>query len=404
MLISDLIRSATTGITTNKSRTFLTMLGIIIGVGAVVLMVSIGNSFQNYVLTQIESVATNTMDVFPVGMEKFAGKLDSLTIEDYEAIKKLSTVDSIAPVIVVPFPVEYGKEKKSPIIFGTRREIFPNLGLKIEKGRLLNLNDEESARSVAVLSAGTAEELFGNRDPLGKKVSIGGFSFTVVGVLKAQGSLLLSDLDKPVYIPFTAARGITGQKYLSYMSLKTVGDPELAKLDVKALLRQRHRIDNPEDDPDKDDFIARSSEQIATIVNSVTLGLTVFLSLIAGISLLVGGIGIMNIMMVSVTERTREIGLRKAIGAKRRDILLQFLLEAVTLTFLGGAIGIIGGGFTGWLLTQFAAKVLGNLTFVISIPSIIAALTMAITTGLVFGLYPARRASQLDPIEALRFE
>ncbi len=380
------------------------MLGIIIGVASVVLMVSMGRSFQGYVLDLISSFGTDTMDVFPVGLERSGGTLDSLTIEDYEAVKRLSTVKDVAPIILVTQPVKNGKEEVSPMVMGTTVQMIKNYGLTLEKGRLLSETDEDGARPVAVLSAQTAIDLFGNRDPVGQKIQIGSNSFTVIGTLEKQGSLLMQDLDAPVYIPYSTARSLTGRKYLSFMTMKTIGSPEVAKDDVTQLLRERHNIRNPENDPDKDDFIARSAEQISSIVGSVTLGLTIFLSLVAGISLLVGGIGIMNIMMVSVTERTKEIGLRKAIGAKRRDILLQFLLEAVALTFTGGFVGIVLGAFFGWFLSLLAAKLLGSFTFMLSANSILIALAMAIGTGLVFGIYPARRAAGLSPMEALRYE
>lgn len=404
MILSDLLQSAVTGITVDKKRTFLTMLGIIIGVASVVLMVSIGRSFQNYILTQIESFGTNTLDVIPTGFDRIGSSLDSLKYEDYEAIKRLSTVEKVVPIILVSKEVTYQREEKSPMILGAYKDIFANYGLTLDQGRLLDDNDEQGAKSVAVVSHQTALDLFGNTNPLGKKFDIGPNPFTVIGTLEEQGSLLLSDLDKPIYIPFSTAKAITGQKYLSFINLKTVGEPSIAKEDITMLLRQQHRIDNPENDPGKDDFIARSAEQITSIVSSVTLGLTVFLSLVAGISLLVGGIGIMNIMLVSVTERTREIGLRKAVGARGRDILLQFLLESVALTVTGGIIGIIIGVSFGWLLSQIANRLLGEFEFVLSISSILLAVMMAVGTGLVFGIYPARRASKLHPIEALRYE
>jgi putative ABC transport system permease protein len=404
MLLSDTLSTAVRGITVNKSRSLLTTLGIIIGVASVVLMVSMGKSFQNYILTQIESIGTNTVDVFPKGLEQFGGNLDSLTYDDYEVISKLPTVARAAPVILVGKKVVYGREEASPMVMGTKSQIFENYGLKLERGRLMDENDEQGAKSVAVISAQTAEDLFGNVDPVGKKVTIGGFSFTVIGLLEKQGSALLQDLDKPVYIPFTTARAITGQKYLTYMTLKAVGDPALATEEIKLVLRDRHRIDNPNNDPDKDDFAARSAEQITGIVSSVTLGLTIFLSLVAGISLLVGGIGIMNIMLVSVTERTREIGLRKAVGARKKDVLLQFLLEAVSLTMTGGAIGLALGVSAGWLLSTIASKVLGEFHFILSASAVFLAVFMAVFTGLVFGLYPAKRAADLSPMEALRYE
>ena len=404
MLPSDLLHTSLRGLGANKGRAALTMLGITIGVAAVVLMISMGRSFQRYILEQIESFGTNTIDVLPVGFEKFGRNVDSLTFADGEAIAALTTVTHVAPIIIVGKPVAYGREQRSPLVLGTTGQIFRNYGLKLADGRLLDEHDEASARFVAVVAHETAEELFGNRNPLGEKITIGGFTVTVVGVLQGIGSLILQDLDTPVYIPFSTARAITGQTYLTYVTLKAAADPALTKADITALLRQRHRIENPEEDPEKDDFIVRSAEQVTMIVNSVTLGLTVFLAIVAGISLLVGGIGIMNIMLVSVTERTREIGLRKAVGARRRDILLQFLLEAVALTGSGGCVGLLLGIGIGWLLAKIAERFLGPFPFILSGTAILLALGMAIGTGIAFGLYPAKRAAGLSPMEALRYE
>ncbi len=404
MLFLDTLQTALKGISVNKNRAMLTMLGIIIGVASVVLMVSLGSSFQNYIVSQVESFGTNTVDVFPKGFEKFGGNLDSLTFEDFRAVSKLSTVENVVPIVLVSKPVSFGDEEVSPMVMGSYDRIFGNYGLKIEHGRLLEKNDEEGAKSVAVLGYQTAVDLFGNRNPVGQKITIGDSSFTVVGVLRSVGSFLLQNLDTIVFIPYSTARSVSGQKHLSYMTLKAVSDTDLAKQDITMLLRQRHHIDNIDNDPDKDDFIARSAEQITQIVNSVTLGLTIFLSLVAAISLLVGGIGIMNIMLVSVTERTREIGLRKAVGARQSDILLQFLLEAVSLTLTGGAIGTVTGVFFGWLLSAIAARFLGEFHFVLSLSAIFLALLMAIGTGLIFGIYPAKRAAALSPMEALRHE
>lgn len=380
------------------------MLGIIIGVASVVLMVSIGATFQHYIISQVESFGTNTMDIAPKGLEKFGGNLESLTMEDYEAIRKLSTVERVVPAIIIAEVVTYGTEEMSPFVMGATKDIFGNYGLKLDRGRILDDSDVDGAKSVAVIGDKVAQDLFGNVDPIGKRVQIGSFSFTVVGTLRNLGSLVLQNLDQLVVVPYTTARAVTGQRHLTYITLKTVGGPELAKQDITSLLRDRHRIKNPEGDPDKDDFIARSAEQVTQIIGSVTTGLTIFLALVAAISLLVGGIGIMNIMLVSVTERTREIGLRKAVGARRRDILLQFLLEAVSLTVTGGCIGLLIGTYVGWFLTQVASRFLGELHFILSISAVVLALSMAVGTGLVFGLYPARRAAVLSPMEALRYE
>ncbi len=404
MQFRDTLLTAFRGITVNKSRTFLTTLGIMIGVASVVLMVSIGRSFQTYILTQIESVGTNTLDIIPTGFEKFGGNLESLTYDDYEAVADLPSVDSVTPVIIVGKPITYGDEEITPMVIGAYRAFATNYKVEIAQGRMLSDNDEEGAKTVAVIGPDSAEDLFGNKNPLGRKIDIGGTPFTIVGVLKSKGSALLSDLDRMVLIPFSTARSVTGQRHLSFITLVTIGDPDLARLDIVNILRDRHDIDNPENNPDKDDFVARSAEQVTAIVGSVTLGLTIFLSLVAAVSLLVGGIGIMNIMLVTVTERTREIGLRKAVGAKKRDILLQFLLEAIALTLTGGGIGIVIGVFFGWLLARIADKFLGQFAFILSVPSILLAVAMAVGTGLLFGLYPAKKASDLSPMEALRYE
>ncbi len=404
MLTRDLLQTASAGLTANKGRALLTMLGVIIGVASVVLMVSMGRSFQNYILTQIESFGTDTIDVFPSGIEKFGGNLESLTYEDFEAIKALSTVANAGPIILVGKSVTYGREEISPMIMGSDEAFIENYHMEIGQGRLLEPADLEGAKSVVVIGDQSVEDLFGDVQPLGKRVTIGTQTFTVVGTFKPQGSALTSDLDKMIAIPYTTARALTGQKHLSFVTVRAEGDPGVTAQDITALLRDRHNIVNPTNDPDKDDFVARSAEQVTAIVGSVTLGLTVFLSLVAAISLLVGGIGIMNIMLVSVTERTQEIGLRKAIGARKQDILLQFLLEAVTLTLTGGFIGIVIGISFGWLLASVADKVLGEFEFVLSFWAIFLAIIMAVGTGLIFGLYPARKAANLHPIEALRFE
>lgn len=402
---SDIYLSAKNAILANKMRSLLTMLGIIIGVGSVVLMVSVGRSFERYILDQVESFSSHLIEVYPTGFEKFGRSTDSITFSDYEAIQKLSTVESVAPVIFVTEKVTYGTEEISPFVFGTTKEFFANYSLKLDRGRMLNEADISGARSVAVLGPQAAEDLFGNKDPIGERIRVGTRFYTVVGVMQSLGSALLQDMDTPVYVPFTTARAQTGQKFLSYMTMRsTIDNDELAMADITSLLRQRHSIVNPDNDYDKDDFRARSAAQTTEIVGTVTLGLTAFIGLIAGISLVVGGIGIMNIMLVSVSERTREIGLRKAVGATRQDILRQFLVEAVALTMIGGLIGIIGGAGIGALLAAVASKFIGHVPFVLSIPALLAATIMALGTGLVFGLYPARKAAEKSPMEAIRWE
>ncbi len=404
MRILDTIQMAARGVTVNRMRSLLTMLGIIIGVGSVVLMVSIGKSFENYILTQVQQFGGNVIDVYPTGFEKFGRNVDSLTYEDYLAVEKLTTVESVAPIILVTEAISFGTEEKSPPIFGTTGAIQDNYSLKIDRGRFLDESDYKGAKNVIVLGSQVAEDLFANRDPLGNRVKVGSRFFTVVGVLQSFGSLLLQDLDSAAYMPFTTAKAMTGQKYLSYINLRAKTDTEVAMQDITQLLRQRHGIDNPENNRDKDDFLSRSVEQATDIIGTVSLGLTAFITLIAAISLVVGGIGIMNIMLVSVTERTKEIGLRKAVGARSRDILLQFLIEAVCLTLVGGMIGIIGGTAIGLLLAGIAAKLLGSFSFAFSTGALFVAVLMAAGVGLAFGIYPAMKAAKLSPIEAMRWE
>lgn len=401
----DILRSALEGLTRNISRSLLTTLGVIIGVGSVVLMVSVGATFERFILDQISDFSGNTFEIHSKGLQEFGKETMTLTEGDAEALAKLSTVKNVVPVIFVAQKVKYSTEEVSPMILGATKDIFENWSMKIEHGRLLTESDLKGSQYVVVLGGKTAEDLFGNADPLGKRISIGERKFTVVGILKTLGGAMGAQMDTPIYVPFTVAKTMTSKgQYIDYISLQAAGNIDLATEDITSLLRQRHGIRNPKNDPKKDDFIARSFAQATEIIGTVTLSITIFLGLIAGISLVVGGIGIMNIMLVSVTERTKEIGLRKAVGARRKDILIQFLIEAVALTLLGGMIGMIGGGFLGFLLTKLAAKFLGDMSFALTIGSVLLSLGMAVGTGLIFGLYPARRAARLHPIEAMRFE
>ena len=406
MLLQDTIRTAFRAIKTNASRSLLTMLGIIIGVGSVVVMTSIGASVEGLILGQVSTLGAKSMIVFPgtdEGPNNRTG-FDSLTLEDIDALKRLTTVDTVAPVIMVDGIVSYGREEDKPQVIGVTPEFFQNQSISIGVGRLLDDNDEEGAKFVANLGVDTAINLFGSQNPIGKRFKVADRTFTVVGVMDAIGTQFFQNADARVYVPFSAARIMTNQNYVSYATMTATADLDLASEDMELLLRQRHRIDNPEDDPDKDDFVVRTAAQANDILGSVSLGLTLFMTAIASISLIVGGIGIMNIMLVAVTERTREIGLRKAVGARRQDVLRQFLIEAVLLTVIGGIIGLVGGIALAFLISIVAKNFLAAYAFTVSVSSALVALLVAAVTGLIFGIYPARKAAGLNPIEALRYE
>jgi len=404
MKFTDLAQTAFKGVTLNPKRALLTMLGVIIGVGSVISVLSLGAGFERYILDQVASVSMRTVEIYPKGLESFGAALDTLKEDDAEAMKKLNTVTNVAPVIFVDSPVEYQKEKITPLIFGSFPSIFNNYGLELKEGRFLTQADHVRNQKVIVIGDQAREDLFSNQNPLGKKVTIGSSKYEVVGVFKRTDSALLAQLDSFTFMPLSAAKEAMGISYINYIVVEAIGDEALARADITALLRQRHRIDNPENDPDKDDFLVRSAAQAISIIDTVSLGLTTFLALVAGISLLVGGIGIMNILLVSVTERTQEIGIRKAIGAKRKHILWQFLLEAIALTFTGGMIGLCCGIAFSVLVSLIINKLLGGFPIIISLPAVIIALIMALGTGLIFGIYPAYKAAKLQPIEAMRFE
>jgi len=411
MLVRDLLQTASKGVTVNKNRSLLTMLGIIIGVGAVVLMTGVGASMEGVILGQIDIMGPQTMAIWPGNQGPEGGSaslrpdFDSITAGDAEAIKTLSTVRAIAPIIFVPGNARYGREETDPRIAGSSPEYYLNQNIEVAEGRLHDHTDENTSRPVVVIGSEVAEDLFLNSSPIGKRIEIEGRKYTVIGVLESVGTVFFQNMDERIIMPLSMAVSVTGRTYLDMISLQAVDDFDLAFEDVRSLLRQRHQIILPEDgSTDNDDFLVRSAAQAEEILGAVSLGLTLFITTIAGISLIVGGIGIMNIMLVSVTERTKEIGLRKAVGARRSDILLQFLIESVVLTLIGGCIGIVLGITVDYLISTIVHKFLADFTFQVSPGAIVLAIAMAAGTGIAFGMYPARQASLLSPIEALRYE
>src|SRR5690606_10839829 len=297
MLLKDTIHMALRGVNSNPSRSLLTMLGIIIGVCSVVLMTSIGASVQGLILSQVNSIGTDTIIVIPGKLQGIAAQTDTLTFEDADAIERLNTVAKVSKAIAVSGNVVYGREEEAPELNGVDEEFFEMQSIEAGVGRLIDAADVKAASSVVVLGSDTATNLFGNQDPIGKRVRIGNQTFSVIGMTKRMGSRGFGSMDKQGYIPVTTAQIMTGRKHVTALMVQAAGDVELAIQDMTALLRQRHRIKNPENDADKDDFSIQSAAQALEILETVTFSLTIFLAAIAAISLIVGGIGIMNIML-----------------------------------------------------------------------------------------------------------
>ncbi|MFA6132254.1 MAG: ABC transporter permease [Patescibacteria group bacterium] len=411
MLPQDLIKTSFMSLRRKRSRSALTMLGIIIGIGAVILMLSIGKGAEGLILSQVAEFGSDIIYIEPgsgdmeeqASAEMTAPK--TLTMDDVEAIKDLSSIVEVAPMLFSNHVIEWQGEEKRAQVVGTTPEnklLFP---ADVETGRFITKNDIDSLSQVAVLGSQLKEDLFGDQDPLGQKIKIGSIKLEVIGVLEVQGTKFFQNLDAMSYVPITTLqKKVLGVEYVNFIAAKTDQPLDWAKEDIRFLLRDEHNLDNPEGDLSKDDFFISSQEDAVAIVGTVSAVLALLLSSIAAISLLVGGIGIMNIMLVSVTERTKEIGLRKAIGATYSEILRQFLLESVMLTMTGGIVGVISGVTLSYLAYLIANTQLDGWVFVVSPSSIILAVIVSTAVGIAFGIYPARRAARLDPIEALRYE
>lgn len=388
----------------NKLRSLLTMLGIIIGVAAVIALVSIGNGVKQDIENSISSLGSNLLVVLPgaprtPGARSSQGSMKSLKISDYEAIAKLEGVKAASPMTNGSYVVIYQNKNWTTSVAGVNSNFQDVNNWTMTSGRFFSDKNVQNRERVAVVGQTVVKNLFGDEDPVGKEIRVKNIPFRVIGVLKSKGNGTMgNDQDDTVLIPYTTSmERVEGIDYLRrvYVVAKDDGGIDRLQADIENLLRVRHNIK----DTNLDDFNIQNMKSIMETVAQTTGTFTLFLGAVAAISLVVGGIGIMNIMLVSVTERTREIGVRKALGATYSVIVTQFLIEAVVISLMGGFIGIAFG--------IGASKVIGmvsGMSTIVSVPTIIMSFAFSMAIGLIFGIYPARKAAKLNPIDALHYE
>ncbi len=407
MKVADLLEETYIALSANKARSALTILGIVIGIASVIAMTAIGQGAQSTIQSSITSAGSNLLYVTPgqqrgVGVQVSAGRgsAQTLTQEDADAIQQeVSLAKNVSPELTRRYQVTAKGTNTNTSVIGTTFA-YPDVhNMQVDQGSFITDADVKSQSRVAVIGPTTRDDLFGtDANPIGSTIKINKVEFRIIGMTVAKGGSGFSNPDDAIYVPIsTAQRYLAGDKYVSNISVQANDAESMATIQqqITELLLQRHKIS----DPLQADFTVMNQADILAMASSVTGTLTILLASIAGISLLVGGVGIMNMMLTNVTERTREIGLRKAIGAEESDISMQFLIESVMLTFLGGAIGII----LGWILA-FGVQYLGFTTTKVTWDMVLLAFGVSALIGIIFGYYPARRASKLNPIQALRFE
>lgn len=409
----DTLRMAWGGVTIHRNRSLLTILGIVVGITSVIAVISLGEGAQNLVIGQVQKFGPTNIFVLPGrkpnGPSSVTGTLlnDSLKLKDFEDLQKKENVPGA--VRVVPFvfgyvTATYGSDKEDAITIGSTEHMAKNFDLEVAEGRFFDNADTLSKNRVAVIGDEILNQLFGNENPIGKKIKLKDQKFTVIGVIASQGKGSFIDFNKAILAPYTSVQqDILGVGHFNRLIVEAASVQAVPGVirDINTLLRNNHNIS----DPSKDDFFIQTQEDLINQVQTITSVLTVLLAAVAAISLIVGGVGIMNIMLVSVTERTREIGLRKALGATNGAVLSQFLTEAVMLTLMGGLIGIVCG-ITLTFAGVYAAKQFADLDipFLISIRGLLLALAVSMVIGLGFGFFPAQRASKKNPVESLYYE
>ncbi|HAM88403.1 MAG: Export ABC transporter permease protein [Candidatus Falkowbacteria bacterium GW2011_GWC2_38_22] len=413
--LTQTIKTAVKALLTNKMRSFLTMLGIIIGVGAVIVIMAVGAGAQSLILNQVSALGTNIVGVLP-GNSGNDGPptsvmgivITTLTYDDALALAQKINVPDIMDVVAystTAATLEWGTNSFIGTLSGCTTGYMAVEGGELAEGRFFTKDEERNLSKVIVLGSDVKNDLFGDSEAVGQRIKIKTHSFEVIGVMKERGTVAFQNYDNKILVPIkTVQKLIAGVDHISLLRAKINSSENVKKAidDMKATLRERHDISDSSGA--SDDFTVSSAAQALDMITTITNALKYFLAAMAAMSLIVGGIGIMNIMLVSVSERTREIGLRKAIGAKNSNILNQFLLEAITITVLGGVFGIIGGVFVSFLVALIANYLEYDWSFVISPLSIVLAVGVSAIVGLVFGVYPASKASKLQPVEALRYE
>ena len=405
MNLSNLLKIALKALNNNKLRCFLTMLGIIIGVASVITMLAIGQGSKNSIKAQISEMGSNMIMIHPGNMQRggvrqSADDMQTLEVADYEALETLPGIAAISPSVNSGGQFVNGNNNYPSTMYGITPDYLEIRKLKVKDGAMFTEQDVKSAAKVCILGKTVVDNLFpGGEDPVGRVVRFGKIPMTVIGVLESKGTNSMGqDQDDVVLAPYTTVmKRVLAIDYIQGIFASAVNEDETEQTieSITEMLRSRHKLK----DTDDDDFQIRSQQELSEMMNSTSDMMTVLLACIAGISLLVGGIGIMNIMYVSVTERTREIGLRMSIGARGIDILSQFLIEAVIISVTGGVIGIIVGVLASWLVT-----VIAHWPVYIQMYSVGLSFAVCTVTGVFFGWYPAKKASNLDPIEAIRYE